>query len=242
MPTASLILDPPLPAAWNMAVDEALLLTAAGEQRATLRFYQWARPTLSLGYFQPYAERKLHAASSEVDVVRRASGGGAILHHHELTYSFSAPVADRLAGDVGVLYDAFHQSLVEALAQFSVTARLATPGEAKPFLCFQRRSQGDVLCGDAKICGSAQRRHQGAVLQHGSILLERSRHAPELPGILELTGQRITADELAQAWMPLLGQRLKAEWERGELPPAHEKLARQIERDKFDSPAWTERR
>jgi lipoate-protein ligase A len=66
-----------------------------------------------------------------------------------------------------------------------------------PFLCFERRTAGDILCEGRKIAGSAQRRHRGAVLQHGSILLERSRFAPELPGIRELSGRRLDANDVA---------------------------------------------
>ena len=73
-----------------MAVDEALLIDAAENGVATLRFYQWSEPTLSLGYFQRYDDRDQHAASRECAVVRRQTGGGAILHDRELTYSLVA--------------------------------------------------------------------------------------------------------------------------------------------------------
>ncbi len=80
-----LLLDPPAPGAWNMAVDEALLEDAALERRCWLRFYRWQEPTLSLGYFQSYADRRQHPASSGCPAVRRTSGGGAILHDAEVT-------------------------------------------------------------------------------------------------------------------------------------------------------------
>src|SRR5438445_617792 len=81
-----LIHDLPGDGPWNMAVDEALLEDAARSGRPTLRFYGWAEPTLSLGYFQPYAQRASHPPSSRCAVVRRPTGGGAILHDAELTY------------------------------------------------------------------------------------------------------------------------------------------------------------
>ena len=74
-----------------MAVDEALLETAASLGVPTLRFYQWQEPTMSLGYFQEYADRLRHAASAGCPTVRRASGGGAIMHDRELTYSLAVP-------------------------------------------------------------------------------------------------------------------------------------------------------
>src|SRR5688500_20216584 len=95
--TSRLLLDVPAPGAWNMAVDEALLESAALENRCTLRFYRWSEPTLSLGYFQRYEDRRQHAASLSCACVRRASGGGAILHDHELTYSLAVPPTHPLA-------------------------------------------------------------------------------------------------------------------------------------------------
>ena len=92
-----LIIDPPLRGPWNMAVDEALLADDVETDAATLRFYRWSEPTLSLGYFQSYADRELHAASRGCAVVRRQSGGGAILHDRELTYSLVLPPTNPLA-------------------------------------------------------------------------------------------------------------------------------------------------
>src|ERR1700690_2091076 len=86
-----LIVDPPGEGAWNMALDEALLEAAQNEGIATLRFYSWREATLSLGYFQGAADRRLHQASADCASVRRASGGGAILHDCELTYSIALP-------------------------------------------------------------------------------------------------------------------------------------------------------
>ena len=77
MTPCRLIVDPPLDGAWNMGFDEALLEQAADPGIATLRFYQWQEPTLSLGYFQTYDERDTHAESRQAAVVRRQSGGGA---------------------------------------------------------------------------------------------------------------------------------------------------------------------
>ena len=77
----------------QMALDEALLESAAERGSATLRFYRWSEPTLSLGYFQDYAERDSHAASRNCALVRRQTGGGAILHDRELTYSLAIPRA-----------------------------------------------------------------------------------------------------------------------------------------------------
>ena len=86
--------------------------------------------------------------------------------------------------------------------------------QRQPFLCFQRRSPGDVLVGGVKIAGSAQRRCRGAVLQHGSLLLARSHAAPELDGLKELSGRAIVAEEMIQAWLERLAGALKITWRR----------------------------
>ena len=92
MNTARLIIDPPAAGSWNMAVDEALLRSAGESRQLTLRVYQWEQPTLSLGYFQAHERPAEHAASQPCPVVRRATGGGAIVHDREITYSLTAPV------------------------------------------------------------------------------------------------------------------------------------------------------
>ena len=172
----------PAPGAWNMAVDEVLLERAV----ACLRFYRWSEPTLSLGYFQAYADRREHPPSLPCAAVRRLTGGGAILHDFELTYSIVLPGTHPLAAHRDELYRAVHGSLIEALGQLGIAARLCQPAHKieavrEPFLCFQRRSPGDVLIGQTKICGSAQRRRYGAVLQHGSLIWQTSAAAPNCP-------------------------------------------------------------
>lgn len=212
-----LLLDPPAPGRWNMAVDEALLETAVVTQEATLRFYQWQEATLSLGYFQALADRQQHPPSANCPAVRRASGGGAILHDSELTYSIALPQGSR-SSPAARLYEVCHQTLIAALAEFDVSAALyrdcsqqktaSQPATRPPFLCFQRRTCFDVVCGEAKIAGSAQRRRRGAVLQHGSILLAASPCAPELPGIQQVAGKKISTDDLARRWAPRLAEAL----------------------------------
>ena len=188
-----------------MAVDEALL-EAAAEGQGTLRFYRWSEPTLSLGYFQQYADRRQHEPSRQCAVVRRPSGGGAILHDIELTYSLAIPAAHPLAADRLGCYRAIHAALVEALADWGVQAVVLQKADRElhhrqPFLCFQRRAPGDVLVDGVKIAGSAQRRCRGAVLQHGSVLLGRSAAAPELPGLADLSGKQVDHRQLLDAWL-----------------------------------------
>ena len=235
-----------------MAVDEALLV---GEDSAdkdaadiTLRFYEWQEPTLSLGYFQSLADRSQHNASQDCTVVRRASGGGAILHDRELTYSLVAPVSQRFGASAAELYDLAHQTLVEVLSDWNITARLCASDEllalsaTQPFLCFQRRSRGDVLLGAHKICGSAQRRHQARVLQHGSVLLKRSPAAPELSGIRDLSPTAPELSDLRSAWLARLAHRLQILAIEAALLPTELRAAERIRQGKFGCPKWTSTR
>jgi lipoyl(octanoyl) transferase len=258
-----MITDPPGEGAWNMALDEALLHSAQTEGIATVRFYRWQEPTLSLGYFQSHSDRQLHPASATCPLVRRASGGGAILHDQELTYSIALPAGHPLATRAHKLYQAVHQSLIEALAEVGLAATLYAPPDSDleksrdssaarrsksdpSFLCFQRRESGDVILGEHKIAGSAQRRQQGAVLQHGSVLWARSKFAPELPGIADLVVSKKNAfsdlDCLPARWLAFLASRLGMSPEPTGLPESLTKAAQKIAREKFGDPSWTCRR
>ncbi len=199
-----------------MALDEALLEIAESDHAAWLRFYTWREPTLSLGYFQPHADRQLHRASANCPMVRRSSGGGAILHDRELTYSIVLPQSHPLARRAELLYQAMHATLIETLAELGIVATLcdgsplvanSTPATTEPFLCFERHLHGDLLVGPHKVAGSAQRRHRGAVLQHGSVILARSKFAPELPGLADLAGHEISVDPLQEVWQKRLAKR-----------------------------------
>lgn len=252
-------IDPPAAGAWNMAVDEALLEAAATKGQPTLRFYQWQEPTLSLGYFQEYEDRRLHEASAGCPTVRRSSGGGAILHDRELTYSLAVPEGHPLVADRLRTYRVIHESLIETLSDWGIEATLYTCGMAdadrkhsqsgaavplgrQPFLCFQRRSLGDVLAGGVKIAGSAQRRRRGAVLQHGSVLLARSAAAQELDGLEERTGKLIAADKLIEAWSARLAEVLTVEWSVSALSGDDQCRAAALDSEKYSTAAWTKNR
>ena len=280
MADVRLIIDPPSPGPWNMAVDDALLGDAIENGHATLRFYQWSEPTLSLGYFQRYADRGLHAASRASAIVRRQSGGGAILHDRELTYSLVLPPGHSLAARTPQLYASVHQAFIAALSKHDSNnpsghaplnelrirgdeARSSTDPKAaadEPFLCFQRRSPGDVVLVAAsherpsitdtskplpvteKILGSAQRRHRGAILQHGSLLIETSPAAPELPGLQDLAAGKIRVDSLIPAVCDELARSLNFRFAPYELSSELQSKAADLANNKYGAASWTNRR
>lgn len=164
----------------NMARDEALMSRVGrGDSQAALRLYQWNPPTISLGYFQPYAEyEKLLPPAGDLPVVRRLTGGGAILHDLEITYALMLPVRHALLHNGPTrLYELAHDAVIAALEERNVKAGRcgesddSTPTRG-PFFCFERRHGADVLLGGDKLAGSAQRRTKDALLQHGSIILK----------------------------------------------------------------------
>ena len=232
------------PGVENMAIDETLLRSAAEDGVTTLRFYGWEPATLSLGYFQNIADRESHLASGSCDLVRRASGGGAILHDNELTYCFATPTKTRF-GDAEEYYLAFHETLVELLREQGVQAHLhdsETGLSDDAFLCFQRRASSDIILDGHKITGSAQRRWKTGLVQHGSILLERSAKAPELPGLRDLATFNVSTTWIVQSWLEKLGSRLKLEFAPTKLADKETILFGQLQKDKFSSERWNARR
>lgn len=177
----------------NMAADEALLETAADHGLASLRFYTWTAPTLTLGYFQPATAREAVPRLAELPWVRRSTGGAAIVHHHELTYALALPCGRRWASPESWICR-FHHLLRDVLAEFGVQSHAVVCGEEQKLgdvLCFLHQTPGDLLVGGSKVAGSAQRKWKGALLQHGSILLRRSEFAPTLPGINDHAGREV---------------------------------------------------
>jgi len=169
-----LLIDPPTDGVTNMAVDEALL-AAAHEPGAlpVLRWYRWSEPTLSLGYFQRWND--VPRLLQSLPRVRRSTGGGAILHDNELTYSIVFPEGTwprKLASEVVAdMHEAVADELgVHDFSRFAGGEQVRLRME-EPFLCFDRRSPNDLVVGADKIMGSAQRRQGGRLLQHGSIKL-----------------------------------------------------------------------
>lgn len=232
-----------------MAFDEALLEAALADGVGTVRWYRWSRPTVSLGYFQQFAAVPEAYQSAGLDVVRRLSGGGAILHDRELTYSLSLPPLHSHSANPHELYVAVHAEIAQVLSRFGFTAApRGSAGSAEPsppgdeaFLCFGRGDPCDLLLSGWKILGSAQRRRRGAVLQHGSLLLEASPHAANHPGLFELAPRAVDLESLAAA----LAEALRVLFSAAPIEPGaldgvvHG--ARALERARYGSPAWNQR-
>lgn len=211
--------------AYNMAVDEELLARAQAEKTApVLRLYTWAPPAVSLGRFQK-RETAVNAEACKrlgFDVVRRVTGGRAVLHNKELTYSIIARTDDPLfPSTVLGAYKIIATGLLAGLRNLGITAEMVSRGgrhtalvrkDAKDPACFSSPSWYELLVHDRKIVGSAQRRLSGAFLQHGSILIEYdpALEAEVIPGgcsgdvvtsIKRELGGNVPLDDVKQAFV-----------------------------------------
>lgn len=169
-----MLLSPPLSGPENMACDVALMDRARATGEAVVRVYSWSVPTLSFGRNQKTTgyDRDMLACAG-IAVVRRPTGGRAILHHREITYSVAAPVAP--GESIAAEYAWINALLLRALRAMGVDAVIATrtgrapAPDANP--CFAMPTPGEITVGGRKLVGSAQYRQDGAMLQHGSILV-----------------------------------------------------------------------
>ncbi|MEA2647491.1 MAG: lipoyl(octanoyl) transferase [Chloroflexota bacterium] len=199
-PRWELLVDEPMLGAENMARDRALLdELVAGRRGPTLRFYGWAPACISLGLGQREEILDLDAVrAAGLDVVRRPTGGQALLHDDEVTYSVVASQQDPLVGGtLMATYHALTEAFLSGLRDLGIEGEGA-PCEPRPAagltsVCFASASAEEVLVGGRKLVASAQWRSRGAFLQHGSLLLT-DRQA-ELPGLMR--------DAAARALLPM---------------------------------------
>src|SRR5262245_862328 len=160
-------------AAMNMAIDEALLESAAVP---SIRFYRWQSPALSFGYFGNYSDVAIYAA--ERDLVRRWTGGGIVLHGDDLTYSIVIPSSNAAFAEPSLaIYERIHRALADTLngiSERAVVVALAHCADQPPHRvptnnCFANPVRADVMVDDRKVAGAAQRRTRRGLLQQGSI-------------------------------------------------------------------------
>jgi len=238
-----LIIDGPADAATNMARDEAMLLAAQGVGLPALRFYSWRPWALSIGYFQHYAEFTAHAARG-IPVVRRPTGGGAVYHADEVTYSLVGPFGrrpfpQRAAG----IFEKVHAAIAGGLRGLGVDANLSdAPAGRSSVICFARVQKYDIVAGGRKLVGSAQRRYKGRFLQQGSLPLSPNEFAPEAVTLGELVEKRpdtaTIVDALREAFEGMFGVRFV----RGALTEEEGAAARRLAAEKYSGDRWNQRR
>ena len=253
-------------AAMNMALDEALLLThEAGTTLPTLRVYSWSAPTLSLGYAQSTAKEVNRDACQRlgIAVVRRPTGGRAVLHDHEVTYSVVMPTT--VADGSSALTEQYRQiglALATALRQAGLTVHLERPHRQSPAqrspACFAALSRYELSATGRKLVGSAQKRRQRALLQHGSIplTLDRQRlfeclHVPpaqraalvteaytSMAAVHEVATDSISPAALHEALRVGFATTFGVEVVPGALLPEEQYLAQELYTTKYTTSTW----
>jgi lipoate-protein ligase A len=238
-----------LPGSLNMAIDGALLrLHARGESPPTLRFTQWQPPAVSLGYFQKRHSLDLEACRHlGIDVVRRPTGGRAVLHQHELTYSVIAGPREGIPVSLDAAYRLICGGLLAAFRLLGLDAELGHENtrSSQGDICFMRSAVGDIVYEGKKFVGSAQAWQGTSLLQHGSIVLAPQNatwSAILTPGIIsretlharlnsrtislsEILGRGIQPEELKAAIRAGMAQALQVEFQVGEMSPEERALA-----------------
>jgi lipoyl(octanoyl) transferase len=268
--TWRLIVSLPAQGAWNMAVDESLLEhVGRGASLPTLRLYAWDPPCLSLGYAQPFSDvdtARLHERGWEV--VRRPTGGRAILHTDELTYSITAPPDEpRVLGTVLESYNRLARALLAAVQSLGVLVEMKDheKGEGSGALgpvCFEVPSAYEITVGGKKLIGSAQARRREGVLQHGTLPLtgdlgritqalvfadESARAAAVVKlwsratTVETVLGRKIEWKTAAQAFVHAFESELNINFERAEMSAAENTRAKTLMQEKYAHASWTER-
>jgi len=257
---------------YNMAVDEAIMIShGKNEVPPTLRFYSWEPAALSLGYFQKTNEEinYQNCQKEGIDLVRRLTGGRAILHNQEITYSLIIREDYKLLADsIEKSYQQISRGLVCGLQQLGIPAELKAVerGKKAPMghsaACFDAPSWNEVILDNKKLIGSAQRRKNGTILQHGSLPLEmnaenifrllnysseeqrkKARRTFTLKSTsLKKAGYNFSYSELENAIAAGLAQALEIELEKSKLTAAENELAKKLASEKYRSQNWNFKR
>lgn len=240
--------------AWDHGLAEALQ-----PGTAVLRFYDWSPPTISLGRNQTARDRYDldEAAALGVDFVRRPTGGSAVMHHREITYSVVVPL--RALGGPRATFTAISEGLLAGVREGGAPAELElqagrTPGPpSAERLCFGVRAPGELSVGGRKLLGSAQARIGEALLQHGSLLISDPQEGlaritrdgrfqgPPPTTMQAALGGAVDSAEIRKLLLASLQRRLGGTWERAEPTTAEREAARRLEAH-YRSPEWTWRR
>jgi len=252
------IIHDPQHAFSNMAHDEAI--SEAVRQKispSTLRIYRWDRPSVSIGYFQKVSEIDLeYCKEKDYPVVRRLTGGRAILHDNELTYSFSSSRDNSLFnGTLHRDYTLISNALVEGLKHMGVEAEISfrkkRSADSRSPACFQSVSFGEITVAGKKIIGSAQKRYKDGFLQQGSVILHSNTEAlqrvlklngeeplPEPGSLQECAPEGITFNRLAAAIKEAFEKELQVRLITDEPSKYESKIAKELEANKYSNPEW----
>ena len=262
--TWRLIISSALDGATNMALDHALArLAGQGAAPPTLRFYRWQPACVSLGYFQSWHDvQHTRCAEHGFDVVRRPTGGKAIVHATELTYAITAPLATPgFSRSILETYAFISKALLQGLYTLNVPAQWSPPATtpAGSAACFDTPAAYEITVHGRKLVGSAQTRTSGAVLQHGTLLLavqpallEQVLRLPathtsvtlaeKMIALDEVLGRPVNFAEVATALVKGISTTWQIDFKHGNLTTAEWQLAEQLKHERYANPHWVQRR
>ncbi|MBL8756018.1 MAG: lipoate--protein ligase family protein [Planctomycetes bacterium] len=234
------IRDDPGPAAWNMAVDEALLSHA---EVPTLRLYGWTPHAVSLGWFQRAAD--FADLPPGTPIVRRLTGGGAIHHGDEITFALCVD-AELLPREVDASYHLLHDAAIAALREHGIASERLTGGDlptARPTekWCFRTPGRDDVVTPAGKLLGSAQRRiakPRARVLHHGSLVLQRPTLTPFVAAVADTATDPSTAARVREALIANFAQALGLPMHAGTLTATEHAAAERLRRERYEDPGF----
>jgi lipoyl(octanoyl) transferase len=242
-----LIIDEPQDGPWNMAVDEAILRQRkSGASPSTLRLYSWQRRTVSLGYFQRIDTALADMCGQKnIDLIRRPTGGGFVLHDQEITFSVIFSRQDlRVQRQATEYFRVIATCVQKALLSLGVPVSLAEivfAGKDNHFFCFNNPTKYDLIVDGKKVCGSAQRRYRDIILQQGSLIL-RTPGDPvywqQATGLEDVLRKKISVAEISDAFQKSFAAELKINFIPGHLTSAEVSLARQLAAEKYTQTAW----
>jgi lipoate-protein ligase A len=250
-----------------MAIDEAIFrVHQQKDSPPTLRLYSWSPPSISLGYFQETRnEIDVFACSRyHIDIVRRPTGGKAVLHENDLTYAVIAKEHHPLfTPDILGTYRIISGCIADALSELGIHAEMSAEGrtsgkDALQAVCFSSPSHYELLVNRRKICGSAQVRSRGVFLQHGSILLDfdpvktcallvprdgdHERQIEKLresvTSVYEHTGAEISMAKICHVLQRSFEKKLGIELVEGGLTAEEETLMTRLIKDKYTNNKW----
>ena len=256
--TWRLLVDGAMDGVKNMSRDEALASCARGNAPAALRAYSFDPPAITIGRFQRVpSDVDLEAgAVGDVGVVRRPTGGLAILHANDFTYSVAVPASSAGVSERNTVFSMVAEAIIMALEVLGVQAHQVSHGNGPPARgdwCFESVFGVDLEWRGRKICGSAQRWWAGCILQHGSLFLEeppdrvgskvacmRSARSGRAPFVTvgEAAGRPVTWEQVLAAFQTGFERALGITLRPGHLSKEEEELAGRLAAEKYGRAGW----
>jgi lipoate-protein ligase A len=244
--------------AWNMAVDDFMFRSLGDKPATFLRFYQWEKPTVSLGYSQ-HAGKAVDlefCRKNGIDIVRRMTGGKMVLHHQEVTYCICSSDVGIFSPTLVQSYRAISEALMRGLMRMGIRCTLA--GETPSFYargslpCFSHPARNEIEVDGKKIVGSAQKRTKDRFIQHGSIPLiknegllkavsqiDRFQSTVRMTSLSELRGEEVSFSDVVDHLAAGIAEYFGVSYRRKAFSPKEMDAITKIREERYANPEWS---